>query len=102
MSFKKGDNNKESLVVIRCTPDEKEQAKALAKEAGLSLSAFFRKRALGVPVHSKADTTMINELRKIGGLVKHVHNQTDGVNSKETAAALVELTAAIKRIGEEG
>jgi len=100
MTFRAGDNNKTALVVIRCTPDEKAKAEALANEAGLSLSAFFRKRALGAPVHSKADAAMINELRKMGGLVKHIHNQTDGVNSKETAAVLVELTAAIKRIVE--
>jgi hypothetical protein len=42
---------------------------------------------------------MINELRRIGGLVKHIHNQTNGVNSRETASVLVELVAAIKRIG---
>jgi len=100
MTFRAGDNNKTALVVIRCTPDEKAKTEALANEAGLSLSAFFRKRALGTPVHSKADAAMINELRKMGGLVKHIHNQTDGANSKETAAVLVELTAAIKRIGE--
>ena len=100
MTFKRGDNNKTSLVVVRCTPEEKMQAEALASEAGLSVSALFRRRALGLPVHSAADAKMINELRKLGGLVKHIHNQTNGVNSYETATVLVELVAAIKRIGD--
>jgi len=100
MAFKRGDNNKTSLVVVRCTPREKAEVEALAAEAGISLSAYLRRRALGLPVHSTADATMINELRKIGGLVKHIHNQTNGVNSRETASVLVELVAAIKRIGD--
>lgn len=100
MTFQKGTDNKTAQVRIRFTPDEKAQAEALAKEGGLTLSEYIRKRALGMPVRSKADTQMINELRKLGGLVKHIHNQTDGVNSKQTAGVLVEITEAIKRIGE--
>ena len=99
MTFRRGDNNKTMLVVVRCTPAEKAQSGALALEAGLSLSAFFRKRALGLPVHSKADQTTINELRRLGGLVKHIHIETNGAYSKETSGVLVALMDAIKRIG---
>lgn len=99
MTFKNGQDNRTAQVRIRFTPDEKAAAEALAQEAGLTLSDYIRKRALGLPVHSKADVQMINELRRIGGLVKHVHNQTDGENSVKTAAVLVELVQAIKRVG---
>ncbi len=98
MTFKKGTNNRTADVRIRFTPDEKERAIAIAKEASLTLSEYIRRRALGLPVRSKADTQMINELRKIGGLVKHIHNETAGVYSKETAGVLVQITEAIKRI----
>ena len=100
MTFQKGTDNKTAQVRIRFTPDEKAQAEAFAKEGGLTLSEYIRRRALGLPVQSKADAQMINELRRLGGLVKHIHNQTDGVNSKETAGVLVSITEAIKRIGE--
>jgi len=98
VTFKKGTNNKTADVRIRFTPDEKEQAKSYAKEGGLNLSEYIRRRAIGLPVRSKSDTQMINELRKIGGLVKHIHNQTAGAYSKETSDVLVQITEAIKRI----
>lgn len=99
MTFKNGQDNKTALVCIRFKPDEKTSAEALAREAGLTLSEYMRRRALGLRVHSKADVQMISELRRLGGLVKHIHNQTDGENSVKTAAVLVELVQAIKRIG---
>jgi len=101
VTFKKGTDNKTAQVRIRFTPDEKAQAEGFAQEAGLTLSEYLRRRALGQPVRSIADAQIINELRRLGGLVKHIHNQTDGVNSKETAAVLVELVDAIKRVGRE-
>jgi len=98
MTFGKGKDNKTELVRIRFTPTEKADAEALSVEAGLTLSEYIRRRSLGLRVRSRADDQMINELRKIGGLVKHIHNETDGVHSKETANVLVTLTEAIKRI----
>jgi hypothetical protein len=100
VTFQKGTNNKTAQVRIRFTPDEKAKAESLAQEGGLGLSEYIRKRALGMPVRSAADAQMINELRRLGGLVKHIHNQTDGVNSRETADVLIAITEAIKRIGE--
>jgi len=100
MTFKKGGNNKTAVVVLRCTPEEKASAKTRAAEAGLSLSSFLLARALGRPVHSTADQQMINDLRKIGGLMKHIHNETKGAYSRQTAEALHEITGAIKRIGD--
>jgi antitoxin component of RelBE/YafQ-DinJ toxin-antitoxin module len=96
--FKKGTDNKTANVRIRFTPDEKAQATAKAKEAGLTLSEYIRKRAINMPVRSKADEQTINELRRLGGLAKHIHNQSGGIYSKETAAVLADITEAIKRI----
>jgi len=101
MVFKAGTDNRTSRVEVRMTQEEKETATENAKQAGLGLSTFMRELAVGRKVHSKADAQIINELRRLGGLVKHIHNQTDGVNSKETAAVLVELVDAIKRVGRE-
>lgn len=100
MTFAKGTDNKTAQVRIRFAESEKTQAEALAAEGGLSLSEYMRRRALGYQVRSIADAQTINELRRIGGLLKHIHNQSDGAYSRDTAVALVEITAAIKRIGE--
>lgn len=100
MTFKKGTDNKTANVRIRFTPDEKEKAESLATEGGLTLSGYIRRRALGLAVRSKADTQMINELRRLGGLVKHIHNEAAGIYSQETAGVLVQITRAIKRIAD--
>jgi hypothetical protein len=100
VSFQKGTNNRTADVRIRFTPDEKAKAKEFAKEGGCTLSEYIRRRALGLPVRSKADSQMINELRRLGGLVKHIHNQTAGTYSKETAGILTQIIEAIKRIGD--
>ena len=99
MTFSKGDRNKIERIYVRMTEDEKARASALSDEAGLSLSAYVRRRALGLPVHSKADAQTINELRKLGGLVKHIHNQSGGAYSVDTAAILVQILEAINRVG---
>ncbi len=100
MTFTKGTATKTVMVPVRMEPDERDKIDALAAEAGLTRSAFMRRRSLGLPVRSIADAQTINELRRLGGLLKHVHNQTGGEHSQATAAALVEITAAIKRIGK--
>lgn len=99
MAFTKGGSNKADRIYVRMTEDEKARVSALAAEANLTLSAYVRRRALGLPVHSKADAQTINELRKLGGLVKHIHNQSGGAYSADTAAILVQLLEAIKRVG---
>ncbi len=43
---------------------------------------------------------MVRELRRMGGLLKHIHNTTDGVYSRETAQALVEIAAQIKALSQ--
>ncbi|WP_279574096.1 hypothetical protein [Burkholderia anthina] len=42
----------------------------------------------------------MNELRRLGGLQKHLFNEGGGVLSKEYAAVLVELKQAILRIDQ--
>jgi hypothetical protein len=60
---------------------------------GLSLSAFVRKRVFGQHVASKADLAVLAELRRLGGLLKHVHNETRGAYSALTAQAIRDLSA---------
>jgi len=88
---------------VRVAPDEKEQLRAIADAAGIVVAELVRRRALGRPVVSRTDETTIRELRRLGGLLKMVHVESGGAYSRETAAALAALHAAIRRLaGGEG
>ncbi len=85
---------------IRYTPTEKLEIEKHATDAGLTISEYLRRRALGRRIMSIADEKIINELRRIGGLLKHVHNESGGSYSMDTASALSALKMAISRIGK--
>jgi hypothetical protein len=83
---------------VRVAPGEKAQLRAIADAAGIVVAELVRRRALGRPVLSRTDATTIRELRRLGGLLKIVHVESGGAYSRETAAALGALHAAIRRL----
>jgi hypothetical protein len=89
---------------VRVAPEEKEQLRRIAADAGMSVAELVRARALDRPVVARTDATTIRELRRLGGLLKKVHVDSGGAYSRETAAALAELRAAILQLagGDEG
>jgi hypothetical protein len=95
---RKGQANLTERLDVRVAPGEKEQLRGIARAAGLGVSDLVRLRALGRPVVSRTDATTIRELRRVGGLLKKVHVDSGGAYSRETAAALRTLHAAIARL----
>ncbi|QUE78416.1 mobilization protein (plasmid) [Stutzerimonas stutzeri] len=85
-------------IMVRVSPEEKETIEEQALDAGLTAPAFLRALGLNKRVTSKADKHLVNELRKLGGLQKHLFNEGRGVLSKEYAQILVEIQKAIARI----
>lgn len=88
---------------VRLTEDEKALIlkKVESTDAG-SPSEFVRSTALGYPVRSVVTHEAINELRRLGGLVKHLfieggREDPDGMYLE----TLQELQAAIRRLGRE-
>jgi hypothetical protein len=71
-----------------------------AEAAGLTLSEYMRRRALGQAVVSSVDATMLRELRRQGGLLKHALVETDYVAREEAAAAYNAITALITQIAK--
>jgi hypothetical protein len=69
--------------------------------AALSMSELVRRRYFGRPIIANADAVMLKELRRMGGLLKHIHNESDGAYSKDTAGALVALKAYIERLSRD-
>ncbi len=87
-------------IAVRLTPDEKARLRDDAGLAGLSVSELVRRRYFGRPIVAGTDMVMVRELRRMGGLLKHIHNTADGVYSRETAQALVEIAAQIKALSQ--
>lgn len=85
---------------IRLTPNELEEVREAARAGGLTVSAYGRRRVLGHFVKSHTDAEVVRELRRVGGHLKHMHLESGGSYSPQIAAALEELRAAIRRVGQ--
>ncbi len=71
-----------------------------ARDCGMSVGQFVLAAALGRRTRTRIEAHILNELRRLGGLQKHLFNEGGGVLSKEYAAILVEIREAIARIGD--
>ncbi|HBN7839066.1 ribbon-helix-helix protein, CopG family [Pseudomonas aeruginosa] len=88
---------------VRCLPEEADEIKDKAIDAGVSVSEFLRCAALKRKTRSTIDSQIINELRRLGGLQKHLFTEAGGHDggsylSKEYADILVAIKEAIQRI----
>ena len=88
----------ESVLNVRVTAMERDAVVAQARACGLTVSSYCRSLILGRVVTSRADLSVVNELRRLGGLLKHIHNESRGAYSADTAAALADVRRAISRI----
>jgi len=91
----------DAVINVRLTAAEKARLKEDADLAGLSMSELVRRRYFGRPIIANADAVMLKELRRIGGLLKHIHNESGGVYSKQTAEALVALKGYFRQINDD-
>ena len=99
--FTVSDPNKlTARVNLRVTPAEHLQLREDADMAGLSLSELVRRRYFGRPIITRSDEVTIRELRRLGGLLKHLHNESDGNLTKDYGAALKHVAAAIERLAK--
>lgn len=83
-----------SVVSFRVSAKEAYALREAAGAAGMSLSKYCRSRTLGHRVVSKIDLVAINELRRQGGLLKHVALET----GTDTSAALSAVVAAVNAL----
>jgi hypothetical protein len=97
-------NTKEPLdqrITIRLSQTEKNLLIEDAELAGLTTAELIRRRYFGKPIITATDRATIRELRRVGGLLKHIFNQSDSNNQKvgtEILTTLNELKECIKRI----
>lgn len=95
-----GNENLEAKLDIRLPAAEKERIREDAAKAGVSMSEMVRRRYFGRPITSRADEKAIAQLVKLGGLLKHVHNESGGAYSEETFSVLQELFGAVRNLGK--
>lgn len=83
---------------IRVTLQERKEIQEQASVSGLSLSEYVRRRILGRRVVSRIEVKMLSELRRQGGLLKYIFNESGGMYSEKTAVALDNLNEFIKEL----
>lgn len=81
---------------IRVTAKEREDIEEQAEVSGLSISEYVRRRVCGRKIASRIEKRMLSELRRQGGLLKYVFNESHGMYSEKTAAALDNINAFIQ------
>ena len=94
-------DKKAERLTVRFRPGELEELLNQAEISGLNISELVRRRALEKRVAAVTDLKMLSELRRIGGLIKHLFNETNGLYRHKTSALLDELQAAAVRIGRK-
>lgn len=87
---------KNTAMLIRLTADEKSFIRTQAEAAGLPASAYVRALAVGNTIRTKTDAAVLNELRRLGGLCKHLF--ANGADHAATGEALRALEAAAARL----
>lgn len=90
--------NLTKVLNVRITAAERADVLEQAALAGLTVSAYCRRLVLGRVVTARVDTTVIGELRRLGGLLKHVHVESGGAYSQATADAHAAVRDAIERV----
>lgn len=95
---KKGIIPLDAVVNVRLTTDEKLRLESDADIAGISMSELVRARYFGRPVVANVNLVMIKELRRLGGLLKLVHTESQGAYSRETASMLKAVGQFIDRM----
>ncbi|GHS88787.1 hypothetical protein AGMMS49957_10880 [Synergistales bacterium] len=88
-------------ITTRFTDAEREFLAIEADICGLSLSSLIRQRSLGKRVSAKVDLRVLAELRRLGGLLKHIHNETKGAYSSFTRDCLKEMAAYIRSMNRQ-
>jgi hypothetical protein len=87
---------------IMYTDDESAEIAANATEMEASDSSYRRAKSLRgyvrVPKYAKIDTKTINELSRLGALLKTFFNVTGGLHSEKTGAILDDMAAIVLEI----
>jgi hypothetical protein len=83
---------------LRVSEAERLEIAEQAEASRLTVSEYVRRRVLGKRIVPKMDLAVLAELRRLGGLLKHVHLETRGAYSERTANAIRALEACARTL----
>ena len=92
----KGKEQLGTRVTLRLSEAERAKLAEDADIAGLTISELIRRRYFGRPIVAEADMVMVRELRRQGGLLKHLMG-----SSTATDAEIMRTLAAMRRCVEK-
>ena len=96
------DDKKQERISVRFTNKEAMKLKETSAHLGITLSEYVRATSLQRRIHvPKTNMTAINELRRLGGLIKHLYTLSGGVNQDKTRLVLDEIISAIKALSHD-
>lgn len=90
--------HRSSVLHFRVTPEEERLILGEAEKAALTVSKYLRFVSLKRRVISRYEDNLIHELRRLGGLMKLVHNENKGSYSETTAGAINDIRNAVRKI----
>jgi hypothetical protein len=92
---KKEEDRKPHRITVRFDGPAYSKIRSEANAVGITVSKFMREKAMRgyvrIPKHAKVDTAAINQISKMGGLLKKVHTDSGGAYSDRTGAILDEI-----------
>lgn len=93
---------KDRWIKFRCSEDEYEAISNKAIVAGLTTSEYLRRTALNRRIQVRTDIRMMNELKRLGGLQKHLytqmHEDMTTELSRQFSEVLVEIAKALNAL----
>lgn len=81
---------------FRVNVSEHAEIQSVAADCALSVGEYIRRQVLNKPVRHRFDMEAIAELKRQGGLLKHLHN--DGLGHAEETAKIVDMIYSL--VGE--
>lgn len=93
----KGENLTENIN-IRLTLKERSKLNEQAEIAGLTVSEYVRRRICGVSIPSKLEKRMLSELRRQGGLLKFIFNESRGMYTEKIDNTLDSINSFIQNL----
>ena len=88
-------------ITLRLTSSEKAQLIEDANLAQLTVSELIRRRYFGKPILASTDAQTIRELRRLGGLLKHIWTESGATYNENIAPALLAIKQYIEQLAHQ-
>lgn len=88
-------SQKAKWIKFRCSEDDYEAITKKAIVAGLTTSEYLRRTALNRRIQVRTDIRMMNELKRLGGLQKHIYTQMQEQMTTELSRQFSEVLSGI-------